>query len=633
MAQEGFKRKLTAILSADVEGYSRLMGDDEEATVRTLTSYREVLAALIQQHNGKVLDSKGDNLLAEFVSVVDAVQCAVAVQKEIGSRNAELPDNRRMQFRIGINLGDVIQEEDRIYGDGVNIAARLEGLAEPGGICISKTAFDQIETKLPYGYEFLGDQTVKNIAKPVGAYRVLMEPRVTVAGEPEEEKRSPVRRIPVLVGVATVLVLAIAVGIWQFYSRRPSVEPASTENLAYPLPDKPSFAVLPFDNMSKDPELEYLSDGFTDTLIGGLSRIPDIFVIARTSTFAYKGKPVTIKQVAEELGVQYVIEGSTQKLEDQLRVTIQIIDALTGYHIWSERYDRNIKDIFKIQDEITLNIIKSIGAKYSKLFSAAPVNLSIAGTNNLNAYLKNLKGTHYYWKMSAKVRPMAKRLLEEAIELDPKYLHAYITLTHLYIEESRRGTAKFPEKSLEHAFKLAQKTIELNKSSAEAHVTLGRVLYNLREHDKAILVLEKAIALDPDYFAAHLFLGWTLNYAGRAQEAATAFKKTIRLNPLNPHLGLLGLSATNIFIGNYEDAIPYLQEAIKVKTKWGRLHVDLAACYAALGREEEAKVERQEVLRLRPKFSLKKYIMKLPTKDPKLIKPYIDALRKTGLPE
>ena len=236
MPQEGFKRKLTAILSADAVGYSRLMGDDEEATVRTLTAYREVLTTLIQQHNGKVLDSPGDNLLAEFVSVVDGVQCAVAVQKEIKARNDELPENRRMQFRIGINLGDVIQEEGRIYGDGVNIAARLEGLAEPGGICISKTAFDHIESKLPYGYDFIGDQTVKNISKPVGAYRVLLDPRVTVSGKSIDKKLSSKRRMPILIGAFTLFVLVLAVGIWQFYVRRPTIESASLEKMAFPLP-------------------------------------------------------------------------------------------------------------------------------------------------------------------------------------------------------------------------------------------------------------------------------------------------------------------------------------------------------------------------------------------------------------
>jgi len=299
MTEESFKRKLTAILSADAVEYSRLMGDDEEATVRTITAYRAVLTTFIQQHNGKVLDSPGDNLLAEFASVVDAVQCAVAVQKEIQARNDELPIDRRMQFRIGINLGDVIQEEDRIYGDGVNIAARLEGLAEPGGICISKTAFDHIESKLPYGYDFIGDQTVKNIAKPIGAYRVLMEPRVTVSGKPVYKKPTGKRRMAILIMAIVVLVLALAMGVWQFYTHRPRVEPASQDKMAYPLPDKPSIAVLPFVNLSGDPEQEYFADAISENITTELSRFEHLFVIARQSAFVYKGSNKKAKQISQ----------------------------------------------------------------------------------------------------------------------------------------------------------------------------------------------------------------------------------------------------------------------------------------------------------------------------------------------
>ena len=299
MVDKGFRRRLTAILSADAVEYSRLMSENEEATVSTITAYREVLTTLIQQHNGKVLDSPGDNLLAEFVSVVDAVQCAVAVQKEIKARNDELPENRRMQFRIGINLGDVIQEEERIYGDGVNIAARLEGLSEPGGICISKTAFDHIESKLPYGYEFLGDQTVKNIAKPVAAYRVLMEPRITVAGEKEKEKIVPFwRRKTILAGCIALVVVIIVAVIWNFYFRPPPVEVASVEKMAFPLPEKPSIAVLPFNNLSGDPAQDYIADGISENIISALSKISEMFVIASNSTFTYKGKPVKVQQVS-----------------------------------------------------------------------------------------------------------------------------------------------------------------------------------------------------------------------------------------------------------------------------------------------------------------------------------------------
>jgi TolB-like protein len=305
------------------------MGEDEAATVRTLTSYRNVISTLIKQHNGTVIDSPGDNLLAEFVSVVDTVQCAVAVQKELKARNDELPANRRMLFRIGINLGDVIQEDDRIYGDGVNIAARLEGLAEPGGICISKTAFDHIESKLPYGYDFIGDQTVKNIAKPVGAYRVILEPRVTLSGITVDEKSVPKRRIPILVGTCSLFLIGIAVAIWQYYPHRPSVEPASIDKMKYQLPDKPSIAVLPFANMSDDPKQEYFCDGITEDLITDLSKISDLFVIARNSTFNYKGKQVKIKRVAEELGVHYVLEGSVRRANNKVRITAQLIDATT----------------------------------------------------------------------------------------------------------------------------------------------------------------------------------------------------------------------------------------------------------------------------------------------------------------
>jgi adenylate cyclase len=435
MAEEGFKRKLTAILSADVEGYSRLMGDDEEATVRTLTSYREVLTTLIQQHNGKVLDSPGDNLLAEFVSVVDAVQCAVAVQKEIISRNAELPENRRMLFRIGINLGDVIQEKERIYGDGVNIAARLEGLSEPGGICISKTAFDQIESKLPYGYEFLGNQPVKNIAKPVGAYRVLMEPRVTVAGEPETEKRSPARRMPIFVGTVAVLLLAVAIGIWQFYMRRTSVEPVTVNEKASPLADNPSIAVLPFNNLSDDPKQEYFTDGMTDELITNLSKISGFLVISRNSSFVYKGKTVPIKQVANELKVKYVLEGSIQRVGDRVRIRAQLIDGTTDHHIWAESYDAVMENIFDLQDKITKNIASVLEVK---LTTKEQNRLAAKETANIQAYDAFVKGWEHLLRETPDELEQAISLFKEAIELDPMYSRAQAALAWAYLSSSLR---------------------------------------------------------------------------------------------------------------------------------------------------------------------------------------------------
>jgi TolB-like protein/class 3 adenylate cyclase len=352
---QDFKRKLTAILSADVKGYSRLMGEDEEATVRTITAYRKVITEVVQKHRGRVVDSPGDNILAEFASVVDAVRGAVEIQEELKVRNAELPEKRRMEFRIGVNLGDVIHEEERIYGDGVNVAARVESLAEAGGICISRSAYDQVKNKLTLGYENLGEYSVKNIAEPVRIYKVLMDPESAgkVIGERRVEPKRGLR-----VAIAAVIAFLLVVGgavLWKSY--QPTVSPpeevASEKKMAFPLPDKPSLAVLPFDNMSGDSSQDYFSDGITESIITALSNVSNLFVIARNSTFTYKGKPVKVQQVAEELGIRFVLEGSVQRSGDRVRITAQLNDALTGHHLWAENYDREIGDIFALQDDIT----------------------------------------------------------------------------------------------------------------------------------------------------------------------------------------------------------------------------------------------------------------------------------------
>ena len=300
MATEDFKRKLTAILSADVKGYSRLMGEDEEATVRTITAHRKVITSVIQKYRGRVVDSPGDNILAEFASVIDAVGSAVEIQEELKTRNAELPEDRRMEFRIGVNLGDVIHEEERIYGDGVNVAARVESLAEAGGVCVSGTVFDQVESKLPLGYEYLGEQSVKNISKPVRIYKALMDPEAVgkVFGETRPKAKQGLR---MALAVVTVLLLVV-VGVLTWRTAFPPVQVASVDKMAFPLPDKPSIAVLPFDNLSEDPKQEYFSDGLTEEIISTLSKVPKLFVIARNSTFTYKGKPVKVQQVSEEWG-------------------------------------------------------------------------------------------------------------------------------------------------------------------------------------------------------------------------------------------------------------------------------------------------------------------------------------------
>ncbi|MBW2567375.1 MAG: adenylate/guanylate cyclase domain-containing protein [Deltaproteobacteria bacterium] len=361
MATQDFKRKLTAILSADVKGYSRLMREDEEATVQTITTYREVIDSVVQKHRGEVVDSPGDNILAEFASVVDAVRSAVETQEELKARNAELPENRRMEFRIGINLGDVIHEKDRIYGDGVNVAARVESLADAGGICVSRSAYDQVKDKLTLGYEYLGEHSVKNIAEPVRVYRVLMEPEA--AGKVIGEKRVEPKRGQRAALAAVVALLLIVGGLLIWRSASPPVEVASEEKMAFPLPEKPSLAVLPFDNLSGDSSQDYFSDGITENVITALSNVENLFVIARNSTFTYKGKPVKVQQVAEELGVRYVLEGSVQRSEDRVRITAQLIDALTGHHLWAENYDRELGDIFALQDDITEQVTMALQVK------------------------------------------------------------------------------------------------------------------------------------------------------------------------------------------------------------------------------------------------------------------------------
>jgi TolB-like protein len=360
------------------------MGADEEGTLRTLTAYREVMATLIQEHQGRVVNAPGDALLAEFESVVDAVKSAVEIQRELAKRNAELPTDRRMEYRIGINLGDVMVDGESIYGDGVNIAARLESLADAGGICISGTVYDHVKNKLPLGYEYRGEQTVKNISEPVRVYRVMMEPESAgkVIGEKKAKPRQWQRAILSLVVVLIVVVAVIA--IYHFYFRptpRP-IEVASKEKMAFPLPDKPSIAVLPFVNMSGDPKEEYFSDGITEEIITALSKVPHLFVISRQSTFTYKGKPVKVKQVSEELGVRYVLEGSVRKEGNKVRITAQLIDAISGHHLWADRYDRDQREVFALQDEITKKILTELQVK---LTVGEQARLYGRGTDNLEA--------------------------------------------------------------------------------------------------------------------------------------------------------------------------------------------------------------------------------------------------------
>ena len=623
MTEDRTKRKLSAILSADVKGYSRLMGEDEAATVQTLKAYREVMTTLIQQNGGRVVDSPGDNLLAEFGSVVDALDCAVKIQHELKAKNSQLPEQSRMEFRIGVNLGDVIEDEERIYGDGVNVAARVEGLADGGGICLSGTAYDQIAKKLPLGYEYLGEQTVKNIEKPIRVYRVLMDPEA--AGKVIGEKR-PISRHWRWAAVALIVVVGALV-IWNFYFR-PPFEPASVEKMAFALPDKPSIAVLPFVNMSEDPKQEYFSDGLTEEIITALSKVPKLFVIARNSTFSYKGKSVKVNQVAEELGVRYVLEGSVRKAGDRVRITAQLIDALGGHHLWAERYEKDLKDIFALQDEITMKIVTSLQVS---LTEGETARMQAKGTNSLDAYLLFLQGWKEAGSMNKDGNFMGRQLAEKATALDPKFAMAYNLLATTYMNEVILGLSDDPRVSLMKAIELTQKAIALDNSLSWPHALLGFLYTLTRQHDKGIAECEQAVNLEPNSAISYFYLSLAFKYAGRPEEAITMAKEAIRLNPIPPGFYYQNLTHLYCLTGQYEEAIAVGKEATRVEPNNFTVRAFLTVAYSLHGREKEARIEAAEVLRINPKFRVDSWANTIPFKNEAGRELTIGALRKAGL--
>jgi adenylate cyclase len=629
MPTQEVKRKLAAILSADVKGYSRLMGADEEGTLRTLTAYREVMATLIEQHQGRVVNAPGDALLAEFESVVDAVKSAVEIQRELAKRNAELPADRRMEYRIGINLGDVMVDGESIYGDGVNIAARLESLADAGGICISGTVYDHVKNKLPLGYEYRGEQTVKNITEPIRVYKVLMEPEAAgkVIGEKKVKPRQWQRQVTVLVII--LFVIAAALAIWRFYLRPTlPIEVASKEKMAYPLPDKPSIAVLPFVNMSADPKEEYFSDGITEEIITALSKTPHLFVISRQSTFTYKGKPVKVKQVSEELGVRYVLEGSVRKEGNKVRITAQLIDAMTGHHLWADRYDRDLKEIFALQDEITMKIITALQVKLTQGEQAAMIG---KGTKNLEAFIKCLQSLASLTTHTKEGNALGRKLAEESIALDSKYPRPYVALAQTFMLDIFLGTTESPEKSLAKALDLLKKAIALDDSEASAHGVLGYLYAMIGQYDKALLEAERSVSLNPNDASSLTRMSFVLICTGRAEEAISILKTVRRLNPTPPQAYYVQLSTAYRLTGRYKEAIETAKEALKHVPNNQLVYIQLVAAYSVAGQEQEARAAATEVMKINPKFSLEWCAKTLYFKNKADTDRTIDALRKAGL--
>jgi adenylate cyclase len=588
---ENFKRKLTAILSADAVGYSRLMAEDEAATVRTLASYREIMASLIKQHRGRIVDSPGDNLLAEFSSVVDAVQCAVAVQSEIQTRNAEMAENRRMEFRIGINLGDVIDEKNRIYGDGVNVAARLEALADPGGVCVSKTAFDQIETKLPLGYEYLGQQSVKNIPKPVGAYRVLMKP--DAVGKVIGEKRFLGRISRRTAMVAIIILIMVAGGLisWNIYLHQSKrIEPASVEKMAFPLPDKPSIAVLPFNNLSDDTDQNFIADGISENIISALSKIDELFVIDKVTTLTFKGKAVNVKKVAEDLGVRYFLEGSVQKSDDTIRINTRLIDAVTGYHMWSEIFDREMKDFFQLLDDITHKVVVELQIK---LTHGEQVR-KWYGTTNFESWGYTVKGTSLFETYTKANNERAKELFNQSLAVDSKNAFALCMLSWTYVIDARLGFSKSPSESLEKATQIAQKAQAIDDSLPEVHALWNTIYLFQRQYDKAIAAGQKSIELGPNSAVSYILFAQTMCYAGNFEDAVYLAERSIRLSPYCPVWYSTWLARSYRHAGRYEDALDVFEEILDRAQK-GEYYPSnalfhLGITYAMMGKYEEARI-------------------------------------------
>jgi adenylate cyclase len=585
MVTERVKRKLSVIFSADVKGYSRLMGEDEAATVQTITAYRETMTQLIQKYRGRVVDSPGDNMLAEFSSVVDATECAVKIQERLKIRNTELPENRRMRFRIGINLGDVIEDGKRIYGDGVNITARLESLAEPGGICISGTAYDQVKNKVSIGYEFLGKHAVKNIKEPVRVYRVLME----------------------------------------FESE---AEIATEEKVAFPLPEKPSIAVLPFTNMSGDPEQEYFSDGITEDWITDLSRISGLFVIARNSVCTYKDRPVKVQQVSKDLGVRYVLEGSVRKAGQRVRITAQLIEALTGHHLWAERYDRKLEDIFAVQDEITEEIVTALDVKLVRGEQARLWRKSLKNPKARDFYYRGLEIVYRFTEEAA---AESRELFEGAIELEPNSPLGYAWAAWTHFLDAWRGWGEDPAWSLRRAGELAQKALSLDDNNADAHSLLGWVNLLERKFEKAIAEGERAVAISPNGADVALRAAFTFLMCGRSNDAIVLVKKAMRLNPIPPaiYFNILGVSYRES--EQYEQAISTFKEGIARYPEYILSRYALVTTYCAAERYEEARAEAREIFKIDPSFNLEEYTKRLPYKDREVNERLLADLLKAGL--
>jgi TolB-like protein/class 3 adenylate cyclase/rhodanese-related sulfurtransferase len=629
-------RKLAAILYADVAGYSRLTGQDEEGTHRQLSTFLDILSESIETYGGTVVHYAGDAVLAEFPTVTDAVTSATMIQQELGARNRDLPDERKVQFRIGVNLGEIIVDRDDIYGDGVNVAARLESLAEPGGICISESVHTAVGNKLPLDYEFMGEQAVKNIAKPVKAYRVRLKSDTELPSPSKVQKRGK-RTVP-NVAAAAVVVLVVVVGVLGWLKPwEPREEPASIDRMAFPLPDKPSIAVLPFTNLSADPDQEYFADGMTDDLITDLSKLSGLFVIARNSSFAYKGKPVKVRQVAEDLGVRYVLEGSVRRADGQIRINVQLVDAMTGGHLWAERYDSSMNDVFAVQDKVTSNVVAALEVRLTNREQEARAQQE---TDSPEAYDAFLRGRAYYDFYSVDDFAKAIPYLEKSIRLDPNYARAHGVLASIYWKVGDNGWAQSMGMSYDDTLKKMERHLKeaMKNPTPLAHHIGSRFLFSQGRSDEALDEAKRAVALDLNDATGYVALGRVYNRIGKPAGGLEAIKKAMRLDPQGDIRGALSyrIGESYFHLDRFEESAAAFKKSTELgpDDEWSFLY--LAAAYGHLGRKQEARSALEKFNNASAKKGRRFYTLAAMDgwtfPDETIRERYREGLRKAGVP-
>ena len=613
-------RKLVTILAADVVGYSTLMEQDEQGTFERLRAGRkELFEPEIARHHGRIFKLMGDGLLAEFGSVVDAVECAVSLQRGLAERNVNVPEDQRIQVRIGINLGEVIVEGDDCYGDGVNIAARLEQLADPGGICVSAKVAREVEKKLSFGFEPMGERHVKNILEPVSVYRVLTES----GAMRRRDLKSLVgrRRSWLSLAALTVMVLLAAVLVWNILPHE------STTRLS--VPDNPSIAVLPFKNLSGDPDQGYFVDGITENLIAALSRFPDLFVIASTSTFTYKDKPIKVRQVGQELGVRYVLEGNVQRAQDRVRVTAQLIEASSERHLWAQSYERGLDDIFAIQGEVVASITDALGRVRGEIAVAEIDRAKQKNTENWRAYDYVLRGYALLENFTKEDNDKAREAYEAAIKLDPDYAQAHAGLSFTYLMGGQLKFDTSPKESLRQAFEIAKRAVALDESNVEARWALGYAYLYRRQHELALAEYKRGLELNPNYADLMGDAVFLLAYMGRAKEGIPLMERAMRLNPIYPDWYSWNFGLAHYTMHEYADAIANLKaEDLPVQ-----FQLYLAASYAQLGRLEEARAKVQKILEQDATVTIESWAKDEPDANAADLAHLIDGLRKAGLPQ